>query len=166
MSILRVINMNMLSFGGKSYRCAVGKSGFSADKKEGDGATPIGAYPLRECWYRADKIAAPVTSLPLTVIRQDDGWCDAPNHPLYNRAVKRPFAASHEHLWREDDVYDIVIPLGYNDAPVAPGKGSAIFLHVAKPGYVPTEGCVALARADLLELLPRFTPDTTIVIGG
>lgn len=149
---------------GKTYRCAIGKNGFSADKKEGDGCTPLGAYSLRECWYRADKIAKPDTKLPLKIIHEDDGWCDDPKHPDYNKHVKLPFSASHEKMCREDDRYDMVIPLGYNDAVIVPGKGSAIFMHVAKPDVSGTEGCVALKAADLLEILRHFDGDTVIEI--
>lgn len=159
---LRVISADKLELGGKTYTIATGKNGFSAEKREGDNCTPIGEYALRECWYRADKLAAPQTKLPLRVIQPDDGWCDAPDHPAYNTHVKLPFAASHEKLWREDDVYDVVVPLGYNDAPIEPGKGSAIFMHVARPGYVGTEGCVALALPDLLEVLEQADSETTI----
>lgn len=153
---LRVISADKLEFDGKTYPIATGKNGFSREKREGDNCTPIGAYALRECWYRADKLPhPPKTALPLRVIQPDDGWCDDPAHPAYNTHVKLPFSASHEKLWREDDVYDVIVPLGYNDAPIVPGKGSAIFMHVARPGYVGTEGCVALALPDLLALLEK-----------
>ncbi len=291
------VSGNCLTYAGKEYRCATGKGGIiSADlKREGDGGTPIGIYPLRECWYRADRLSAPATLLPRRIITPGDKWCDDQVHPWYNRHFifpssftgegqgggeppkllplarqlrqnmtqaekilwyhlrahrfekygfrrQRPMRAgyiadfvcpkkklivevdggqhadskedaltddyfirqgyrvlrfwndevdtqlesvlerilstldtmpvltpsltlppagggdvavpaSYEELWREGHVYDVVIPLGYNDSPVIPGKGSAIFLHVAKPDYAPTEGCVALALSDLLELL-------------
>lgn len=157
------------------FPCATGKSGFTVDKREGDGCTPLGIFPLRECWYRHDKLAAPKTLLPLQLINEEDGWCDEPSSPHYNRPVKLPYSLSHERLWREDDVYDIVVPLGYNDDPVIPGKGSAIFMHLARLAdtpsepdnsvhYEPTEGCIALARADMLELLAHCGPDTLIEI--
>lgn len=163
MTTLRVIAADKLEFGGKTYPIAIGKNGFTEDKREGDNCTPMGEYALRECWYRADKLAPPTTALPLHIIQADDGWCDAPDHPAYNTHVKLPFDASHEKLWREDDVYDVVVPLGYNDAPIVPGKGSAIFMHVARPGYVGTEGCVALALPDLLAVLAHADSDTTII---
>ena len=162
--MLRVISADTLELNGKTYPIATGKNGFSADKREGDNCTPIGQYALRECWYRADKISPPVTNLPLRVIQPDDGWCDAPEHPAYNTHVKLPFDASHEKLWRDDDVYDVVVPMGYNDAPIVSGKGSAIFMHVARPGYVGTEGCVALALPDLLEVLKEASTETLITI--
>ena len=144
---------NVLHFRGKEYTCAIGKGGFSSNKHEGDGATPIGTFSLRECWYRADKVAMPRTELPLFITQQHDGWCDDAQSPDYNRHIILPFSPSHELLWREDNAYDLIVPLGYNDDPIIPGKGSAIFMHVAKSGYQPTEGCVALAADDLVELL-------------
>ncbi len=155
---------NNLSFAGKTYSCAIGKNGFSGDKKEGDGCTPIGSFPLRELWYRADKMPAPKTNLPLKIITQNDGWCDDVNSPYYNNHVNLPYSFSHEKLWRDDYVYDLIIPLGYNDSPIVKGKGSAIFLHIAKPDYSGTEGCVALSKLDLLEILPLLSPQTFIEI--
>jgi L,D-peptidoglycan transpeptidase YkuD (ErfK/YbiS/YcfS/YnhG family) len=165
------VSGNKLTFAGKIYHCAIGKGGFSADKKEGDGCTPLGVFPLRECWYRADKIAKPKTDLPLKIIMQNDGWCDDVNSPDYNRHIKLSQGERecrkvprHEKLWRDDDVYDLIIPLGYNDSSVIPGKGSAIFMHVARSNYEPTEGCVALKLEDLLEILPFFSAKTLIEI--
>lgn len=137
------------------FRCAVGKGGMTeADKKcEGDGASPIGAWEMRRVFYREDKIAAPATQLPLVPIAKSDGWCDDPADPLYNRPITLPYPANHEKLWREDDVYDLIVELGHNDDPPVPGLGSAIFLHVAKPNYEPTEGCIALAELDLRTVL-------------
>lgn len=159
-----VVIGNQLHGFGKSYRCAIGKSGFSNNKKEGDGKTPLGIFPLRECWYRADRLSAPKTSLPVKIIRENDGWCDDPKSPDYNRHVALPSVFSHERLWRDDHAYDVIVPLGYNDNPVAAGKGSAIFLHMARDNYKPTEGCVALAKDDLLALLPHLSPKTCIEI--
>jgi len=163
---LKLIAKDELEAGGKRYRCAVGKQGITVaeSKREGDGKTPAGTYRLRECWYRPDKMAAPVTKLPLRAISQRDGWCDAPAHECYNRPVLLPFEASHEVLWREDEAYNLIIPIGYNDDPVVAGKGSAIFLHVAQPDYRGTEGCVVLAQADWLEILPYLDTDSVIEI--
>ncbi len=135
-------------------QCALGKNGVIVDKHEGDLATPVGTFALRQVFYRADRLARPpITGLPLRVLHPDDGWCDAPDHPLYNREIKKPFPASHESLWREDGLYDVIVVLGHNDDPPIAGLGSAIFLHIAKPDYAGTEGCVALAQEDLLRLL-------------
>lgn len=140
-------------------RCATGKNGFTVGtRREGSNTTPVGSFALRECWYRADRIPAPRTRLPLRVLSPEDGWCDDPAHPLYNRAVRLPFAASHEKLWREDGIYNVIVPLGFNDDPVVPGLGSAIFLHLARPDYSPTEGCVAVAYEDMLALLDAAGP--------
>ncbi len=159
-----VVRGNQLSFRGKTYRCAYGRGGFSADKKEGDGATPLGTFTLRECWYRADRLGAPVTKLPLKVIQETDGWCDDPKSPDYNKHVKLPFAPSHEKLWHDDHVYDLIVPIGYNDDPAVSGKGSAIFLHLAHDDYKPTEGCIALAKPDFLAILRDIDTSTTIEI--
>ena len=144
-----------LVFQGQARRCALGRGGvISAERKrEGDGATPCGLLAVRRLFYRADRGPIPRTRLPRVPIARDDGWCDDPGHAEYNRLVRLPFDASHEQMWRSDDLYDIVAELGWNDAPVAKWRGSAIFLHLAGADYRPTEGCVALARADLLALL-------------
>jgi L,D-peptidoglycan transpeptidase YkuD (ErfK/YbiS/YcfS/YnhG family) len=143
------------SYSSKTVRCALGRGGVSDDKKEGDGATPVGCYPLRRVLYRPDRIAAPETALPVRPIDPSDGWCDAPCDSRYNRPVTLPYPASAEALWRDDGLYDVIVVLGHNDDPPVAGAGSAIFLHVARPDYGPTEGCVAVALADLIELLRR-----------
>ncbi len=155
---------NKLEFNGKTYDCAIGKKGFARNKLEGDNCTPLGNFPLREILYRADKIPKLRTKLPLQPINHDYGWCDAPTDPDYNRKVKLPYSASHEKLWRDDDIYDVIVIIGYNDSPITPGKGSAIFLHVARPGYEGTEGCVALKLPDLLEVLSNADTHTKIII--
>lgn len=151
---------------GLRVRCALGKTGVvpASEKKEGDGATPVGVWPIRRVLYRPDKLPKPATSLEVAPIKPDDGWCDAPADPNYNRPVKLPYPASHERMWRNDDLYDLVVVLGYNDAPVVPGKGSAIFLHVARPDWGPTAGCVALAKADLLSLLKLARPGDAVAV--
>ena len=151
---------------GRQVRCALGRSGVIAaeDKREGDGASPLGAWPIRRVLYRPDRGPKPITALPLELLAQDDGWCDAPGDPAYNRPVKLPFAASAEAMWREDGVYDVVVVLGHNDDPPVPGMGSAIFLHLAREGYAPTEGCVALSRPDLDLLLSKAEPGAMVEI--
>ena len=137
-------------------RCALGRGGVAAlaAKREGDGATPAGLWPMRRLFYRPDRIAAPATRLPSTALQESDGWCDAPADQAYNRAVKLPYAASAEHLWRDDEVYDLIVVLGYNDAPVIPGRGSAIFLHVARPDYA-SDGRLCRASSRRSVGLPR-----------
>lgn len=151
---------------GLSLRCALGKGGVlpPAEKREGDGASPIGIWPVRRVWYRPDKGAPPETGVPVIALRPEDGWCDAPEDTRYNQWVPLPCSASHERMWREDGLYDLVAELGYNDDPPVPGKGSAIFLHVARPGYLPTEGCVALAENDLRAVLRLMQGGSTLEI--
>lgn len=144
-----------LYWNGNPVRCVIGRTGIRAEKREGDGATPAGSFPLRRVMYRPDRLAAPVTGLSVRPLDPGDGWCDDPTHAAYNRLVTLPFAAGHERLWREDAVYDVIVELGYNDDPVEPGLGSAVFMHAARPDFAPTEGCIALAPADLLELLEQ-----------
>jgi L,D-peptidoglycan transpeptidase YkuD (ErfK/YbiS/YcfS/YnhG family) len=163
MNLIRVAG-NRLFFNNHEFRCATGKGGFSAAKREGDGCTPVGTFGLRECWYRSDRVPAPATGLPLNVIRQDDGWSDDAKSPEYNTHVTLPYRPSHEKLWRDDHVYNLIIPMGYNDNPVVAGLGSAIFMHLAHPDYRPTEGCVALQHADLLAILPGIDTNTLIEI--
>lgn len=153
-----------LAWPGGSVRCAVGRAGIRADKREGDGGTPVGAFALRRVLYRADRLPPPVTGLPLSIIQPDDGWCDDPSHPDYNRPVKLPFAASHEQMWLDSAVYDIVVVLGHNDDPPVPGLGSAVFLHLTGPEYGGTAGCVALLLPDLLRLLAAAGPDDRLVV--
>jgi L,D-peptidoglycan transpeptidase YkuD (ErfK/YbiS/YcfS/YnhG family) len=143
-----------------AFRCALGRSGVieALAKREGDGATPAGSWPLRRVLYRPDRLDAPATRLPVTAIKPEDGWCDAPRDAAYNRPVTLPYRASAERLWREDRLYDLVVVLGHNDDPVIAERGSAIFLHVARPDHAPTEGCVALAQADLLAVLAEAAP--------
>ncbi len=156
-----------LEAGGRRWRCALGRGGVRQHKREGDGATPVGRFPLRRLLYRRDRLTqAPATALACDAIARDDGWCDDPKDPAYNRPVRLPCAASHERLWREDGLYDVVVVLGHNDEPPVPGLGSAIFLHVARPDYRPTEGCVALALPDLLALLEGCGPDTVLTVRG
>ena len=145
--------LGQLRFKGEAVRAAGGRGGVSAHKQEGDGATPLGVLPLRRVYYRADRLGRPKTMVPLEPLAPDDGWCDDPGSSAYNRAVRLPFDAHHEELWRRDNVYDVIGVLGWNDDPVMRGRGSAIFLHVARPDYAPTEGCIALALFDLLTTL-------------
>lgn len=136
-------------------RCALGRSGVTpaSAKVEGDGASPLGLWPMRQVFWRPDRLPHPETALPADPLLREAGWCDDPASLLYNCPVLLPFEASHEKLWREDHVYDLIVVLGYNDAPIIAGKGSAVFLHLARPDYAPTEGCVACALPDLLALL-------------
>jgi L,D-peptidoglycan transpeptidase YkuD (ErfK/YbiS/YcfS/YnhG family) len=151
-------------FGDHVVRCVLGRGGRSHDKREGDGATPIGRWRLRALLYRADRLAMPVTGLDCRAIGPADGWCDDPADARYNQPVRLPYAGRTESLWRSDHVYDLIVPLGYNDDPVVPGLGSAIFLHCARHDFAPTEGCVALGQEDLLRYLALAGPGSMVVV--
>lgn len=154
-----------LSIGGGVRPCAVGRGALTERKREGDGGTPTGRFPLRRLFYRPDRETRPATGLPAVPLAPDLGWCDDPGDPaLYNRLVRLPLGLSHERMWRDDALYDLVVEIGYNDAPPVPGLGSAIFLHLARPDWSPTEGCVAMRREDLLAVLAETGPDSVIDI--
>jgi L,D-peptidoglycan transpeptidase YkuD (ErfK/YbiS/YcfS/YnhG family) len=153
-----------LSWPGGETPAACGRSGVRADKREGDGASPAGTFSLWCCYYRPDRLAAPRTGLSLIPLRPNDGWCDDSGDLQYNRLVSLPYPASHEDMWHDDDLYDLVVPTGYNMESPVPGRGSAIFLHVATPDFQPTAGCIAIARDALLALLPRLGLGSTITI--
>jgi len=147
----------------RAIRCALGRSGVVRQKREGDGGTPVGSFACRSVYWRPDRLARPLTLLPFAPLWPHHGWCDDSGDPAYNLPVTLPYPGSAETLWRNDAIYDLIVPLGYNDAPVIPGLGSAIFLHLARDGYMPTEGCVALAQPDLLDFL-RFADTESRVI--
>ena len=155
-----------LRWAGRIAPCTAGKGGFVAAgaKREGDGATPLGTWPLRRLFWRPDQEPRPETGLETVAIRPDMGWCDDPGSPAYNTLIDLPFAGSREEMWREDHLYDLVIELGYNDDPPEAGKGSAIFLHLAHADHRPTEGCLAVDRETFLDLARRARPGDTIRI--
>jgi L,D-peptidoglycan transpeptidase YkuD (ErfK/YbiS/YcfS/YnhG family) len=155
-----------LQVGNCTVPCSIGKGGLvaAADKQEGDGASPIGTWPIRGVLLRPDRVMLPRTlQLPWRWLRPDDGWSDGVDDPAYNRPVRHPHPFSAERLWRDDGLYDVVVVLGHNDAPVAPGAGSAVFFHCWRDGAA-TEGCVAIAKDELLALLPSLTPGDAIEI--
>lgn len=131
-------------------------------KREGDGATPMGLFTLCEALYRPDRVRRPRGGLPVRVIRPSDGWCDDVRDGNYNRKVRLPYAASAETLWRDDTIYDIIVVLDHNRRPRAKGRGSAIFMHIARAGYAPTAGCIALTLSDLRRLLGALGRATAV----
>lgn len=156
-------------FGGSRYPCALGRNGIRVVKTEGDGVTPAGDWKILKVYYRPDRLDVPHTALPLEQIGPDLGWGDDPEDPAnYNQPVHLPYPHSHERLWREDHLYDIVFDLDYNRHDPSAGKGSAIFIHLSRdqndPSASGTRGCVAFRRQDLLEILALASPDTTVSI--
>lgn len=153
----------------KKYRCSIGENGLTVNKVEGDGCTPIGDFPLREIFYRADKFDTHIlkAALPVHALTQDSGWCDDPKDIHYNKFVDlhnlEP-EISHEQLHREDNLYDIIIVVGYNDAPAIPGKGSAIFIHIASENYEGTAGCIGFSESDLIQIAGALSEDSNIII--
>ena len=145
-------------------RCAVGRSGIAEKLREGDGVTPMGTWPLRQVLYRPDRLTAPACVLPVSSLHEYDGWCESPNDPDYNRLVRPPHRSSSESMWRADGLYDVVLVVGYNDAPVVPARGSAIFVHVARTDFSPTAGCVALTLPDLLDALAQLKKEDKLIV--
>ncbi|MEJ0018099.1 MAG: L,D-transpeptidase family protein [Acetobacteraceae bacterium] len=150
---------------GLVFRAALGHGGVRLDKQEGDGATPAGLLPLRRVLYRADRVRAPECAVPVEPIAPTDGWCDDPAERDYNRMIRLPHDGRFEELWRRDALYDVIGVLGWNDSPVERRRGSAIFLHVARPDYGPTEGCIALALGDLRQVLAAGTTELLVLAG-
>jgi L,D-peptidoglycan transpeptidase YkuD (ErfK/YbiS/YcfS/YnhG family) len=143
---------------------ALGHAGIGRTKREGDGRTPAGRFRLVGVFYRTDRVRRPATILPVSVIRNDLGWCDDPSDRAYNRPVLLPYARRHERMWRGDRHYDIVVVIDFNLARPVPGAGSAIFLHIAATDVSPTEGCIALSEHDLRLLLSAAGPRTIVDI--
>ena len=154
-----------LKLGNLTFPCALGRGGIQRRKREGDGTTPAGAWRLLCVRYRADRVLRPRTILPTHPVRCGDGWCDAPGDRNYNRPVRHPYPASAERLWRADELYDVLVVLDYNTSPRVRGKGSAIFMHVARSDYAPTEGCLAVARGHLVRLLEGLGGNAVVRVG-
>ncbi len=145
--------------------CALGHSGTRALKREGDGATPAGRWRFGTVLRRPDRTRPLNTALCVKLLRLDMGWCDDPGDRNYNRAVRLPYPASHEKMWRADGLYDIVMTLSHNMRPRIAGLGSAVFFHLASPGLGPTAGCVAVSARDMRRILPYLGHRTELVVG-
>jgi L,D-peptidoglycan transpeptidase YkuD (ErfK/YbiS/YcfS/YnhG family) len=150
---------------GSAVPVALGRTGIKANKREGDGASPRGRFRLMRLWWRADRAPHPITRLPARAIRPDDAWCENPADRRYNRAIKLSASAPGDRLWRDDHLYDLVVELNHNMRPRVAGRGSAVFIHVARPGLLPTAGCIALDARALARLLPRLRRSSVIEIG-
>lgn len=157
-------NRGVLIAGHLAIPVALGRSGIRANKREGDGATPQGRFRLRRLWWRADRSPRPVTLLPAVRIEPHISWCENTYDPRYNRPFRRSANEPGDRLWRADRLYDFIIEIDHNTRPRVAGRGSAVFLHVARPDRSPTAGCIAFAVPDLRRLLARLGPKTRIAI--
>ena len=153
-----------LIINGRSVPVALGRSGIRADKREGDGATPKGIFRPVRLWWRADRHPRPSTSLPVRIIKPDDAWCEDPASRRYNKPVRLDRDGG-DRLQRDDHLYDFIIEIDHNTQPRIAGRGSAVFLHLARDNFGPTAGCVAMTKPAMLRLLERLGPRTKIVIG-
>ncbi|MHB0951655.1 MAG: L,D-transpeptidase family protein [Allorhizobium sp.] len=154
----------ILQFGPLRLQAAIGRSGITAIKREGDGATPRATMKLISGYMRGDRIRGIATALPMRRLKKAMLWCDAPTHPAYNRPVRAPFAASHEDLMRDDHLYDVCLVMDWNISSRRRGCGSAIFFHLARPGYKSTEGCIAVSLRDMKKIAAFMTKDTRITV--
>lgn len=152
----------LIAFGGSVHPCALGRGGISCRKREGDGATPLASMRAESLYLRKDRVRPPASRLPARIIGPDDGWCDDPADRNYNRPVGLPYRASHETMRRDDALYDYCVVLDWNRRPRIRGRGSAIFLHVARPGFHPTEGCIAVSKPVMRRLLAHLDRKTVI----
>jgi len=143
---------------------ALGRGSIKANKREGDGATPRGRFRLKRLWWRADRHPRPVTRLQARRIKSNDGWCEDPLHRRYNQRISVPKGSKADRLARQDELYDFIVELDHNTRPRVAGRGSAVFIHVARPGFAPTAGCVALTMPALRRLLARVGPHTRVLI--
>ena len=143
------------------FKAAIGENGVIAaeDKIEGDLRTPAGRYRVTHGYYRPDKLNPPHSMIPFTPLEPTFGWCDEPSHAFYNQRIDMPFAASHEKLWRNDDAYDLILVTNHNTNPIVPGKGSAVFIHVARENFTPSAGCLTLQKQDLLYIVENCSAD-------
>lgn len=157
-------SQGLLNAGGTVFSCALGRGGITSRKREGDGGTPLAAMRILSGYFRKDHFRGRHTRLGMTPIDPALGWCEVPNDRNYNRPVRLPYAASHEHMLREDRLYDACLVLDWNITPRRRGRGSAIFFHLARPGFTPTQGCVAVTAKVMARLLPYLSDRTVLKV--
>jgi L,D-peptidoglycan transpeptidase YkuD (ErfK/YbiS/YcfS/YnhG family) len=153
-----------LKYKNLKFRCALGEAGIKKKEKEGDNVTPKGIFKIIKMYYRSDKIKNITTGIKKIKIKKNMGWCDDPSSDLYNQQIKLPNTYSHEKLYRNDNLYDLILVLNYNINPTKKYKGSAIFIHIAKNSYKKTKGCIALKRKHLIELISKIKKNTKIKV--
>jgi L,D-peptidoglycan transpeptidase YkuD (ErfK/YbiS/YcfS/YnhG family) len=154
-----------LTAAGQTVPVALGRGGIRANKREGDGGTPKGIFRPRQLWWRADRYPRPRTFLPVRAIGPEDAWCEDPSSRHYNQPVRRNRTRAGDRLRRDDHLYDFIVEIDHNSSPPIKGRGSAVFLHLARENFGPTAGCVSMTKSVMLRLLQRLGPDTKIVIG-
>src|ERR1700722_702290 len=153
-----------LTAGSQTIPVALGRGGIIANKREGDGGTPMGTFRPRRLWWRADRHPRPRTFLPLRAIQSEDAWCEDPGSRHYNRPIRRDRDGGGDRLRRDDHLYDFIVEIDHNTLPRIAGRGSAVFFHLARENFAPTAGCVAMTKSAKLHVLQRLGPDTRIVI--
>ena len=150
--------------GNYKVKCAVGKRGIATKKKEGDLITPKGKFKIKYILYRKDRVYSLKTKIKKIIIKKDMGWCNDSASQKYNKLIRFPSRYSAEKLYRSDNSYDIILVLDFNFKPIIKGKGSAIFIHVAKKSFKRTEGCVAIKKLNLIKLIKEINPNTKVKI--
>jgi L,D-peptidoglycan transpeptidase YkuD (ErfK/YbiS/YcfS/YnhG family) len=153
-----------LQYKNLKFRCALGKAGIKKKEKEGDNVTPRGIFKITSMYYRSDRIKNIITIVKKIKITKKIGWCDDTNSLFYNQQISLPTKFSHEKLYRNDNLYDLVLVINYNTKPIIRNKGSAIFIHIAKKNYKKTKGCIALKKKHLIELISKIKKNTKIKI--
>ena len=154
-----------LTAGGQTVPVALGRGGIAANKREGDGGTPQGTFRPRQLWWRADRHPRPRTFLSVRAIGPDDAWCEDPASRHYNQPVRLDRMRGGDRLRRDDHLYDFIVEIDHNSSPRIRGRGSAVFLHLARDNFGPTAGCVSMTKSAMLRLLRRLGPETKIMIG-
>ena len=158
------INKNYLTFNNFKVKCAIGKKGIGYKIKEGDLKTPVGQYKIKYLLYRKDRIKKLKTKLRKIIITKKMGWCNDPKSKNYNQLIRLPFNYTYEKLFRKENTYDLILVLNFNTNPVIKNKGSAIFIHVAKKKFNKTEGCVAITKQNLLNIIKNLKINTKVKI--
>ena len=160
-----IINKSgLIKYKNFKFRCALGKAGIGKKKREGDNVTPTGTFKIVKIYYRSDRVKKISSKLRLIEITKNMGWCDDPNSKNYNKLINLPSKYGHEKLFKKNNIYNVIVVLNYNMKPVIKNKGSAIFIHIAKNNYQPTQGCIALKKNDLLKLLSKISRNIKIKI--
>jgi L,D-peptidoglycan transpeptidase YkuD (ErfK/YbiS/YcfS/YnhG family) len=153
-----------LKYKSLGFRCSIGKSGIKKKIKEGDNITPKGKFKIIKIYYRSDRVKKFSTNIKTIKIKRNMGWCDDPKSSLYNKEIKLPFDFSHEKLYRNDRIYDLLVVLNYNTKPIIKNKGSAIFIHITRQNYKKTSGCVAIKKVHLIKLIKTIKKNTRVLI--